>query len=717
MWVDGEPVRGEILEAEEARRIYDDIVRRRRDPALLEYVGRNTVQASVFPIEPGDEQRIEVEYSQVLDVEDGVVHYVYPLNTERFSPRPLEEVSVHVEVQGDTPIGTIYSPSHSVATQRLGENGFEVGYEESDVLPETDFDLYWTLATQDIALNLLTYRESADQDGFFLLMVTPPVEVDEQEVISKDVILVLDVSGSMEGDKLEQAKDALTYVLDHLNRADRFNVIAFSTGTRIFADELLPARDTGEALDWVRDLDAVGGTDIDAALRLAMEQAGDLRPTVVIFLTDGLATEGETDTSRILDNVAYAAPDNVRLFAFGVGNDVDTVLLDRLVEEHRGTSAYVREGQRIDDEVSAFYNKVSTPVLADIELELRGSGIRLEDMYPDPLPDLFAGTQLVIAGRYRGDGRADIRLSGEINDRPQTYTYKDLRFRSHAGGESFIPRLWATRKIGHLLNEIRLHGEDPELVDAVVDLSVRYGVITPYTSFLIDEHDIFTEGARDDLAEEFAAQEEAESAVSGAGAVERAAEEGAMSGAEAPAALPTMPIAPDLGGGEAAPPPGVAPGEVVTAADVVKLVGDKTFVYRNGVWIDTAFDPDVYTPIEVGFASDDYFELAAQAPQLGDYFSVGTQVIVVYGDEAFQVIEGEAPPVDVEEVLPEVAPEEEGGGGLLPGILGGGGEEPEATGQPGEAEGGGQPGLCPGAALPLGLIVGLPLLRRKRSSR
>jgi len=728
MWVDGEPVRGEILEAEEARQIYNDIVAQRRDPALLEYIGRDMLQASVFPIPPGEERRIELEYSQILDVEQGLVHYVYPLDTERFSARPLEEVSIHVAVQDRNPIGSIYSPTHEIAIDREGENAFEAGYEEYDVLPDRDFELYYTLASQIVDVNLMTYRESADEDGFFLLLITPPVEVAEEEVVEKDVILVLDTSGSMHGEPMAQAQDALEYVLEHLNAGDRFNVIAFSTGTRIYANDLLPADETGEALDWVADLEAIGGTNINEALLLALDQAGADRPTVIIFLTDGLATEGETDAEDILDNVEDEAPDNVRLFAFGVGDDVDTYFLDSLVQAHRGASTYVREGERIDEAVTAFYAGVSVPVLADVEITLDGD-VQLEEYYPDPMPDLFAGTQLALAGRYRGDGEVALTLSGEVNDDSVEYTYEDLRFREYAGGADFIPRLWATRRIGYLLNQIRLHGENDELVDSVVELSIRYGIITPYTSFLIDEDDIFTEGGRDDIAEEFAqAASETADLTTGAAAVDRAAAEGEMAGAAAPAGVPTgTPLAPpsDAGGGlgggggwgAAAPAEAVEDG-IVTAEEIIRLVGDKTFVWRDGAWVDTAYDPDRYTLIQVGFASDDYFSLVAEAPALGDYFALGERVIVVYGGQAFEVVEGDAPPIDVEGVLPEATQEAENPEGpAQEGTEEPGGSVEEPGSASGETTETGSSSLCGGGLAPLIVIGGaaaLPLVRRRR---
>src|SRR3990172_407706 len=241
MWVDGQKVEGKVLSAEEARRIYDDIVRQSRDPALLEYIGRGAVQASIFPIPPGETRRIELEYAQVLAADNGLIHYRYPLNTEKFSAQPLEQVSVSVKVTSPDPVRAIYSPTHDIAIERDGDYRFSAGYEANNVTPDTDFDLYYSVSTDHIGLNLLTYRDPDTGEGFFLLLAAPSLNVDAAQVVAKDVIVVLDQSGSMEGEKFRQAQDALKYVLNHLNSEDRFDIVAFSTGTERYASGLRPA--------------------------------------------------------------------------------------------------------------------------------------------------------------------------------------------------------------------------------------------------------------------------------------------------------------------------------------------------------------------------------------------------------------------------------------------------------------------------------------------
>jgi Ca-activated chloride channel family protein len=661
MWVDGQRVEGEILEAEEARSIYEDIVRQRRDPALLEYVGRSAVQASVFPIPPGGSRKVELEYSEVLAMDSGVVRYVYPLNTEKFSARELEEVSVRVEIDSPEAMRAVYSPTHQdrVYVERDGEHRAVVGYEESDVLPDLDFEVVYTVSEEDVGLNLLTYRDRSE-DGFFLLMVAPSVEAQADEVIARDILLVIDTSGSMQGEKIEQAKEALTYVLDHLNEHDRFNVFAFSSGVRQYARGLAPASERDEAVDWVERLQAAGGTDINRALLDSLSELEEDRPAVLIFLTDGLPTEGVTQVDQILANVDSAAPANLRLFPFGVGDDVNTTLLDTLAEQNRGVTGYVRPHEEIDEEVSGLYARISTPVLADIAIDFQDAWI--EETLPDPLPDLYAGRQLVLVGRYREGGATRITLTGEVNGSQRQFAYEGVL--KSDGGDSFIPRLWATRKIGYLLTQIRLHGEQEEWVDAVVGLSIRYGIITPYTSFLIDEDDILTEEGRGSAGDRFSALPTA--SPSGAPALEMADSQGKMSQAES------------LGGGS-------MPQE---AAEILRTAGDKTFLLQDGVWTDTQFDPSQMTTEQVGFGSDLYFQLVAARPEWGVYFAVGERVIFLAEGSAYEVVGGEGENVE------------------LP---------PELTAEPGASSGLGSAGLCPlPMALALGAGAALVALPRRR---
>jgi Ca-activated chloride channel homolog len=618
LWVDGQPVRGQVLDATQARQTYEQIVSSMRDPALLEYIGRGAVQARIFPIAAQGERRIELEYTQVLAAEGGLVRYVYPLNTEKFSALPLESVSISVDIQSSAPIRAVYSPSHEVGVSRESENHLVVGYEAANVLPDSDFTLYYSLGETE-AFHLLSYRDptdSADKDGFFLVLLAPRIATIDR-VIPKDIILVLDRSGSMDGEKFQQAQQATQYILENLNSEDRFNIISFSTGIEMYANGSRPASEGKEAEAWANGLRAEGSTDINRALLEAAALVDAERPAYLIFLTDGLPTEGVTDSQSILANFSSNAPVNLRLFTFGVGYDVDTILLDSLSQEHHGRSSYVQPGMKLDEILSTFYNGISTPVLTN--LDLRIDGISTYDLYPYPLPDLFAGSQVVLLGRYKDGGQTDINLVGDVNGEKQTFTFSDQIFDQKSPVNSIqgsIPRLWATRKVGYLLNEIRLKGANQELVDQIVRLSIRYGIVTPYTSYLVTDQAPLGEAEQQRLAEDTFNKMQAlpTPPPSGQVAVQSSVDAGAMQAAES------------------------APAPQGEAAASVKVVGSRTYVLSNGKWIDTAFDPATMPTTKVEFLSSEYFKLVNEHPELADAFALGEQVIALADGRAYEVV-------------------------------------------------------------------------------
>ncbi|GAB4332066.1 MAG: hypothetical protein Kow00117_16770 [Phototrophicales bacterium] len=639
MYVNGQAIEARILPAGEAREIYNEIVRQYRDPALLEYIGSSLIQANVFPIPPGESRRIEITYSQILEVDNGLIHYVYPISTNTLSSRSVDQMSISVDVVSNDPISNIYSPSHNIAINRLSETEFRAGWEAVNVSSTDDFSLYYGIASNTINVNLLSYKDSSNEDGFFMLLVQPPMSVAEDQIIPKDVIIVLDQSGSMAGTKWEQARAAAVYVLDHLGAQDRFNVVLFSTGVRTYSDAMQSRDAVGDASNWINSQYAEGGTDINAALLTALDLADTDRPTTILFLTDGLATEGVVWTDDIMANLEMAAKPNVRIFTFGVGDDVDTFLLDRITTSFQGVSSYVRPSERIDEEVASLYNKISAPVLTNVLLEVIGS--RVEMLYPQQLNDLFAGEQITVVGRYRDPSDdVTIKLSGIINGVEQIFTYDGLELRANAGGEAFIPRLWATRRIGDLLNTIRLNGENQELIDSIISLSVHYGIITPYTSFLIEEDDILTqqgqEEARMNLADEAAALN---SANTGQRAVDAADNINSMSSANAPAPSPTSAaFAPPAQPGEAESDMDMSEGGGGESFNAITNVNDRTFINIDGVWYDTTFDADNMTTNQVVFLSDEYFDLLEEFPELADYFALGDHVIVVLNGVAYEVV-------------------------------------------------------------------------------
>ncbi|MFN3409651.1 MAG: VIT domain-containing protein [Limisphaerales bacterium] len=488
MEIDGKKVEAEMLAADKARSIYEDIVRRARDPALMEYSGRDLFKVRIFPIEPNAKKRITVRYTQLLKADSGLIAYGLPLNTAKYSSRPIKSVSVKLDLETKRSLKTIYSPSHAVEIRRDGPNRATVGYEASDVVPDADFALYFSPEQDEVAVNLLTHRV-AGEDGYFLLLASPGLVVKENKLVKKDVVFVLDTSGSMAGKKLEQAKKALLFCVENLNDGDRFELVRFSTEVEPLFDKVVTAdqQNRAKARDFIQGLKPIGGTAIDDALKkaLSLKPEREGRPFVVIFLTDGLPTIGTTDEEQILAGVKQAGGGNVRVFCFGIGHDVNTHLLDRITEQTRATSQYVLPDEDLEVKLSNFYAKIKEPVLANPTLKFTGD-VRVTKLYPSPLPDLFKGEQLVLVGRYSGQGASAAVIEGTVNNEARKFA-TDVKFPAESADNDFIPRLWATRRVGYLLDEIRLRGESKELKDEVTELARQFGLVTPYTAYLILE--------------------------------------------------------------------------------------------------------------------------------------------------------------------------------------------------------------------------------------
>ena len=602
MEVDGQPLAAEILDADEARQIYEEIVRQRIDPGLLEYVGRNAYQARIFPIPALGDKRVELAYDEILVRDAGIVRYVYPLNSEKFSTTPLDDVSVQVRINSTTPIKVVYSPSHEIELERLSEFAVVATYaDESGAIPTEDFVLYYTVSADPVGIDLLSYFSPDEIEGYYMLLAAPEALPSTDQVIPKRMILVFDRSGSMAGDKMEQARAALKFAIGQLNAIDEFNIVDYGTTVKSFSEEVVAADEDNrqQALAYVDEIEALGGTNIHGALTSALGMMrGDDRSEMVVFLTDGKPTIGETHTERILEDLQGARKVGTRIFVFGVGNEVNTLLLDRVAGDNGGATTYVEPGEDIEIAVSSFYTKVASPVLEDLRLEF--AGVRHSDFYPQELPDLFRGGQVVQVGRLEDTGVVDVELSGQVLGETLAFARTvDL----NARGPEFLPRLWATRKVGFLLGQIRLHGEDRELVDEIVHLSKRYGIITPYTSFLILEDEPSAP-----LAEDSGLRAE-----SGADAVAASEDVSSYAGARTTTKV---------------------------RSQEVRYVGEKTFYLRDGFWRDAAFDENKVSEA-YRFGSEAYFVLVTERPELGRYLAVGKNVLFASGDQQYRVGEDE----------------------------------------------------------------------------
>jgi Ca-activated chloride channel family protein len=487
IWDGNRRLVGEVRSREEARRIYDEIVRRQRDPGLLEYAGKDLFQASIFPILPHSDKKLEITYTQVVHAESGTVAYRYPLGTGR-QITPIGSVAGRVEVESKDPLRNVYSPTHVIDVKRNNDRRSVVSFETEKGKELQDFQLFYTISKEDFGLTLLTHRE-AGRDGYFLMMISPKDDWSEQEYSAKDVVFVVDTSGSMaEEGKMEKARSALLYGIRILRPQDRFNVISFAGEEHLMEAGLVAAdeqgRQRGEA--FVKSLKPVGGTNINQSLLASLRQFKDGdRPKILVFMTDGLPTVDETNVSRIVDNVRKSIKPGIRLFTFGVGYDVNTTLLDKIAAENGGMADYVEPKEDLEVKVSNFFTKVNYPVLTDLNLDF--GGVQTDLIYPRGIPDVFRGSQVTLIGRYSNPAALEaikLKLSGKANSALKSYTYDSLRFPLREDANDYLPRLWATRRVGWLMEQIRANGEQKELRDEVVDLGTRYGIVTPYTSYL-----------------------------------------------------------------------------------------------------------------------------------------------------------------------------------------------------------------------------------------
>jgi len=603
MTVNGKEFSGKIMKAEDARRVYEDIVRRKKDPALLEYAGFGLYRTKAFPLEPGKPCRVVINYKDFCKKDRDLVEVWYPLNTEKFSARPIESVEVTADIKSRADVTAVYSPTHDVHVQRKGPRHVIVKYAAKKVLPTTDFQVFYKASNEAVGATLLTHQPRPGKDGYFLMLVSPNPRVAGEAGVAKDLVIVLDHSGSMAGKMIAQAKGAVRYVLRNLNSDDRFNVIAYSDSAEAFFDGL-PERSQQrieEAIDRLDRIEARGGTNIYEALQLAMAMlggkpvlelpshgkplagAGD-RPKYVIFLTDGQPTVGaKTEEKDILLDTKSANTCGARMFAFGVGYDVNVRLLDRLVADNRGRSDYVKPTEPVETRISSLYAKIKNPVMTELKVTI--AGLRLAFEYP-----------------------VSVNPSG-----------RDARF-------AFVEQLWAIRRVGYLLDQIQLHGKSEEVLDELVRLSMVYGIITPYTSFLADET-----GGLGDVRELRTSAREAASGlriVDGAGGQIAAMNRQRLN-------LAVRPAAPSaLGKGVVnfgfSDRKSYEAGRLETVANV-RNVGNQAMYRRGRLWVtpETAkldLKADADKIVEIRRFSPEYFELVRRNTVLQNQMLAGQQV-------------------------------------------------------------------------------------------
>lgn len=640
IWENGKKLVGEVRSREEARRIYDEIVRRQRDPGLLEYAGKDLFQASIFPIPPNSDKKLELTYTQILKAESGTVGYRYPLGTGRNLwgrgpqnsemvrpgvPQKFGTVSGKITIEGKQALRNIYSPSHSIEVKNNSERTASVSFETKD--NENDFQLFYGLSNEDFGMTLVTHREPG-KDGYFMLLLSPKDDVSERELVNKDIIFVLDTSGSMADEgKMEKARSALLFGIRTLRDGDRFNVINFAGEEHLMERGLIAADASGKKRgeEFVAKLRPTGGTNINDSLIAAVKQfEKSTRPKIMVFMTDGLPTVGETNVDRIITNFKASKNVDVRMFPFGFGYDVNTALLDKLGSENSGISDYVQPKEDLEIKVSNFFARVSSPVLSDIEIDM--GPVETEFLYPRKPGDMFKGMQIAMIGRYKNASdlqNISVMLKGKTGNETRSFAYGDLDFPPRNENNEFLPRLWASRRVGWLIEQIRFNGETKELKDEVIELGTRYGLVTPYTSYLATDGSLNNAISGADIDRISRSAPGALAAKSGAGSVQYSVQNNARR-MNAQVVESKKKDARER--------------VLVDNTATNQFIANKNFFNQGNVWVDADYSATAkLKEVNVTFASEEYFKLAASNPELARYFSLGEEVVVVWRNQVYRV--------------------------------------------------------------------------------
>ncbi len=623
LWQGDQELRGEAMDATQARAIYEAIVRQKRDPALIELAGQGLIRARVFPIAPGETRKITLKYTQLLDRAGDAWRFRYLGDRNRQSaPR-----SFRMEVDSASRFGDPYSPTHQVQVTRRDDR-LEVTL--GDAAAGADFELLLPLARGLVGLSLIPHHP-VGEDGYFMLLLAPGAAADAPGgALRRDLVAVIDISGSMSGAKIEQAKAALIQLLGSLRTSDRFRLVAFSGGVRRYAEGWTDATTEGrrDAATWIRSLEAEGGTNIGGALTEAFAVSpAEQSLGVVVFLTDGQASTGETDPERIAER-AEQGRGRFRVFSFGIGDDVNTYVLDRLTERARGTTEYIRPGENIEGAVGSLAAKVASPVLTDVTV-FAGAGVELYDLQPGSMPDLFAGDEMVVLGRYRGARSTEqsVTVRGRRNGRDEEFStaFADRENES----ARYIEQLWAARKAGALSKEIRLRGQTRELMDALKQLALRYGILTEYTSYLVQEPTVALRQRAENGVMQAPAPAPADQA--GAASVGRAARERSMSESVHLDAIVVTGAMDTTGFDELR--------RAHSGINPTQRVGGRLFIMRDGTWTDLGHG-DSLRVVTIALYSDAYFALLKALPDLRDPATLEPTVLVAGRRASIKIGEG-----------------------------------------------------------------------------
>ena len=504
-------VRGKILPREEARLVYEAAKANGQVASLLDQERPNIFTQAVANILPGEQVKITISYVETLNYVNGAYEFVFPMvvgpryipgsvpDAARIKPKMVSpgtrsghDISLEVTLDAGLIIDDLSSKTHVVDIERLDPHSARLRLKDNATIPNKDFILRYDVATQAIQDAVLTHR--SDKGGFFTMILQPPERVTVADVTPKELVFVLDTSGSMEGFPIEKAKETMKLALDSLNPSDTFNLITFAGDTNILFPEPVPATraNLSKAQAFLSSRNGSGGTEMLKAIDVALKPSDDQSHVrIVCFMTDGYVGN-EAEIIAAVQNHP-----NARVFAFGIGSAVNRFLLDKMAEAGRGEVEYV--GLNDDGSAAArrFHERVRNPLLTDISIDW--NGLPVADVYPQRIPDLFSAKPVVVTGRYVGPGRASIRLKGKLagNDFVREIP---VELPDTMASHDVLASLWARARVDDLMSQdMKGHASGimrDDLKATITQLGIEYRLLTQFTSFVAVEEMVVTDGGQ-----------------------------------------------------------------------------------------------------------------------------------------------------------------------------------------------------------------------------
>lgn len=614
--LDGAPVTSRVLDAVQAQSLLAELARATESSRLVAFAGKPVLLLPAVTLKK--RSRLEVVLRHAVRSTQGLQDATVVLPAAGFGSGPVRRVTVEATLTSQKPLRAVFSPTHDIEVERLADvKQAKIRFSADELVEGQDLRLLFAPDDDALGLRLLTHRDEGDGHGYFLLLGNP-TGGDDSAPVPKDLVLVLDTSGSMRGEKLAQVQLAAEYVVAHLNPGDRFNIITFGSEVTRFREDLVPADATTRAAadQFIQGLLALGKTHISGALEAGLVgQAEAGRPRMMLFLTDGTPTAGELDPNKILASLPKQNRSNTKIFALGVGHDVNAHLLDGLALGSAGQSLYVGPEEEIDVKVARLYDGLSHPVLTDVALDF--GKLKVDHLYPQAPAALFRGQEILLTGRYTGGATHQITVRGTLRGEAHTHTVTADFPSAPKPDEPFVAWLWASRRIGEVLREIRLEGQTPERVAEVVELSRRFGIVTEYTHFLAD-------AGRDFSPEEAAAAAAglmgtANAQASGRWAVQQADNEIQMRHRKVSSI--EMNSYKDRQGN-------------LKKADKVRTVEGRAYYEREGKWVDAASKADKVRKVKK--YSPEYFELIKKSKSFARAQSLGGDTVMDVENERIE---------------------------------------------------------------------------------